>query len=95
MEKGQMKELLEFQINRNITNLYKSFLMILEDIQDQNQNNFQKLKSALPENQALIEQANCFDNARMEFVRKQILDNGNNAQREIIGHLEKFDLTIN
>ena len=95
MEKGQMKELLEFQINRNITNLYKSFLMILEDIQDQNQNNFQKLKSALPENQALIEQANCVDNARMEFVRKQILDNGNNAQREIIGHLEKFDLTIN
>lgn len=95
MEKGQIKELLEFQINRNITNLYKSFLMILEDIQDQNQNNFNKLKNALPENHALIEQANCFDNARMEFVRKQILDNGNNAQREIIGHLEKFNLTIN
>jgi hypothetical protein len=95
MEQGQLKELLEFQVNRNITRLYKSFLMIMEDIQDQHDNNFHKLKKALPENVELINQASYLDESRMEFLRKQILDQGNDVRREIVGQLDKFNLTIN
>jgi hypothetical protein len=29
----------------------------------------------------------------MEYVRKKILDQGNDALREILGQLEKFNLT--
>lgn len=95
MEKVKLKELLEFQVNRNIINLYKSFLIILEDIQDEHRNNFEKLKDAMPENSQLINQADYWDDSKMEYVRKKVLDQGNNTQREILGHLEKFDLTIN
>lgn len=95
MEQGQLKELLEFQVNRNIINLYKSFLIILEDIQDEHRNNFNKLKNAMPENNELISQADYWDESKMEYIRKKVLDQGNNTQREIIGQLEKFNLTIN
>jgi len=95
MDQGKLKELLEFQINRNIINLYKSFLIILEDIQDEHQSNFDKLKNAIPENNELIDQANYWDESKMEYIRKKVLDQGNNTQREILSHLEKFDLTIN
>lgn len=94
MDQGKLKELLEFQINRNIINLYKSFLIIMEDMHDQHNSNYKKLKKALPENLELINQADYWDEARMEFLRKKVLDNGNDALREIIGQLEQFNLTI-
>ena len=36
MEKGKIKELLQFQAQRKITSLYKNFLCILEDLQGKN-----------------------------------------------------------
>lgn len=94
MDKGQLKELLEFQINRNIINLYKSFLIIMEDMQDQHEGSFRKLKINLPDHVDLINQADYWDESRMDFMRKKILDQGNDALREIINQLEKFNLTI-
>lgn len=95
MDQNKLKELLEFQVNRNIINLYKSFLIILEDIQDEHRSNFDKLKDAIPEKNTLISQADYWDESKMEYIRKKVLDQGNNTQREIIGQLEKFNLTIN
>ena len=90
MDQGKLTELLEFQINRNVINLYKSFLIMMEDLHDQHEGNFQKLKLALPDDEDLIEQANYWDEGRMDFLRKKILDNGNNALREIVGQLEQL-----
>ena len=93
MEQGQLNELLEFQVNRNIINLYKSFLIMMEDMHDQHERSFRKLKASFPENIDLIDQADYWDDDRMEYVRKKILDQGNDALREILGQLEKFNLT--
>jgi len=93
MDQGQLKELLEFQINRNIINLYKSFLIMMEDMHDQHDNNFRKLKQALPEEIDLIDQADYWDDSRMDYLRKKILDKGNDSLREILGQLEQFNLT--
>jgi len=93
MEQGQLNELLEFQVNRNIINLYKSFLIMMEDMHDQHERSFRKLKTAFPEDIDLINQADYWDDDRMEYVRKKILDQGNDALREILGQLEKFNLT--
>tara|TARA_Y100000592_G_C5202889_1_gene191378 strand:+ start:76 stop:363 length:288 start_codon:yes stop_codon:yes gene_type:complete len=93
MDQGQLKELLEFQINRNIINLYKSFLIMMEDMHDQHDNNFRKLKQALPEEIDLIDQADYWDESRMDYLRKKILDKGNDSLREILGQLEQFNLT--
>ena len=37
MEQGKLNELLEFQVNRNIINLYKSFLIMMEDLHHHHQ----------------------------------------------------------
>lgn len=94
MEQGKLKELLEFQISRNITNLYKSFLIMVEDLHQQHHSNYKKLKQSLPEKNELINQADYWDEERMDFVRKKILDNGNGTLREIMSQLEQFDITI-
>ena len=93
MDQGQLKELLEFQINRNVINLYKSFLIMMEDMHDQHNNNFRKLKQALPEEIDLIDQADYWDESRMDYLRKKILDKGNDSLREMLGQLEQFNLT--
>jgi len=93
MDQGQLKELLEFQINRNVINLYKSFLIMMEDMHDQHNNNFRKLKQALPEEIDLIDQADYWDESRMDYLRKKILDKGNDSLREVLGQLEQFNLT--
>jgi hypothetical protein len=93
MDQGQLKELLEFQINRNIINLYKSFLVMMEDMHDQHGSNFRKLKQALPEEIDLIDQADYWDESRMDYLRKKILDKGNDSLREIISQIEQFNLT--
>jgi rubrerythrin len=93
MDQGQLKELLEFQINRNVINLYKSFLIMMEDMHDQHNNNFRKLKQALPEEIDLIDQADYWDESRMDYLRKKILDKGNDSLREIISQIEQFNLT--
>ena len=41
-----------------------------------------------------INQADYWDESRMEYLRKKILDNGNDALREIIGQIDQFNLTI-
>jgi hypothetical protein len=66
---------------------------MMEDMHDQHDSNFRKLKRSLPEGIDLINQADYWDDERMDYLRKKILDQGNDALREIIGHLEKFNLT--
>jgi hypothetical protein len=46
----------------------------------------------LPEEETLLEQANYWDEDTMDFLRKKILDNGNNALREIVGQLEQLQV---
>ncbi len=94
MDQGKLNELLEFQVNRNVINLYKSFLVMMEDMHHQHQITFTKLRMALPEDESLINQADYWDNERMEYLRKKILDTGNHALRELVSQLDQFNLTI-
>lgn len=90
-----LNDLLRFQIKRNVTNLYKNYLTMLEDLQDQHANNFTKLKRSLPADQKVIEQADYLDQKRMEYLRRKVLDMGNNCFREISTELEKFKVNVN
>lgn len=94
MDKGKLKELVEFQVNRNVINLYKTFLIMMEDMHQQHQITFTKLRMALPEDESLINQADYWDPERMDYLRKKILDTGNNTLREVISQLDQFELTI-
>jgi hypothetical protein len=94
MEQGKLEELVAFQVNRNIINLYKSFLIMMEDMHHQHQSSFNKLKKALPDDVDLINQADYWDEEAMDYLRKRVLDTGNHTLRELLGQIEQFNLTI-
>ena len=89
------RDLLEFQINRNIVNLYKHFLVLTEDLYYENQSNFVKLKRVLPGDEDILDQANCMDEAKMEYLRKKILDAGNDCVRQIVSDCENYSINLN
>lgn len=86
------RELLEFQVLRAITNLYKSFLNTVEDLSKDHKDQFDKLKESIPEHKDLLNQAEYLDEGQLNHLRKQILDNGNDIRREIFSYMENFDI---
>jgi hypothetical protein len=89
------QELLKFQLARNVTQLYKTFLVMVEDLNKENEIAFQKLKRQIPNHTSSLDCANYFDDAKMEYVRKKILDAGNGCIRTMSGEIESFDINVN
>ena len=95
MSKGfNANDLLRFQVRRNVTGLYKSFLILIEDLERDQEIQFSKLKESMPEYKALLEQAEFLDSGKSNYIRKKILDAGNGAIREIISELENYDVNF-
>lgn len=73
LNSDKIKELALFQIKRKITNIYKNFFFILEDLSDSgyniNDENYQK-------------------------IRKRILDNANDAIREIEDYFNNLNINL-
>lgn len=88
------RELLEFQVVRSITSLYKYFLGLVEELQRDHDTQFDKLKQAIPDQENILNQAEYLDEAQLNFLRKKILDSGNDARRELISYMENFDIKI-
>ena len=78
--------------SRNTKKLFKTFLVLLEDLKIDHDVNFCKLRKNLPEHRALIEQADYFDEYKMQYLRKKVLDIGNDNIRSNDGDLEKFTI---
>lgn len=88
------RELLEFQVVRSITSLYKYFLGLVEELQKDHDTQFDKLKQAIPDQENILNQAEYLDEAQLNFLRKKILDSGNDVRRELISYMENFDIKI-
>lgn len=75
--------------------LFKSFLVLIEDLYQDHLINFSKLRKALPkEHEDLIDQADYFDQHKMQYLRKKILDMGNESIRETSNDLESFTISF-
>ncbi len=91
MNKNSAKELLRFQTFKEITYLYKRYLMVVEDLREEYKGMIQKLEENVSEeDQALVRVANFLDENRFALIRKRILDSGNEAIRSMEQHIEKF-----
>lgn len=88
------EDVLRFQIDRSVRNLFKQFLVILEDLQQEHDENFNKLKRAMPENEALINQADYFSDNKSDYLRKKILDIGNDCLREVQSNIKYYDVNL-
>jgi len=81
--------------SRNTKVLFKSFLILMEDLRQDHLINFSKLRKALPEEySSLIDQADYFDQHKMQYLRKRILDMGNECIRESENDLETFTISF-
>lgn len=69
----KIKDLTLFQVKRKITNIYKNFFFILEDLNDSGYN---------------------INDETYQKIRKRILDNANDALREIEENFTKINITL-
>lgn len=95
MENGNYdpEKILSFSVKRNITTLFKSFLVILENLGDDHAEALTKLyKIFPPEYQKQLYLADHFTPEKLEQLRKQILSTGNDVIRTLEQEIEKYNI---
>ncbi len=80
--------------HKHIKTLFKSFLILIEDLHKEHEINFNKLKKSLPEDERLIVQADYFDEDKLKYLRKKVLDMGNEVIRSNDSDLENFTISF-
>jgi len=88
----KLKEFLLFQVHRNITSLYKRYLNLIEDIQEEHINMLNKLNNKV--DQDTLKNVDYFDDNKYNYLRKKILDLGNETSREIIKNFDLLNVEI-
>lgn len=88
----KLKSFVYFQIQRNIVSLYKRYINLIEDLQEDHISMLNKLNSKI--DQGTLKNVDYFDENKYNYIRKRILDNGNEAIREIEKNLEKLNFTL-
>ena len=75
--------------------LFKSFLILIEDLNKDHVINFSKLREALPEEySSLIDQADYFDQHKLQYLRKKILDMGNETIRSNETNFQNYTISF-
>jgi hypothetical protein len=88
----KLKSFVHFQIQRNVITLYKKYINLLEDMQEDHINMLNKLNSKV--DLETLKNVDYFDENKYNYIRKKILDSGNEAIREIERNLEKLNFTL-
>jgi rubrerythrin len=88
-------DIFKFQVERNIVSLYKKYLEILQDIQSQHVSMLNKLNSLDPKMAKELDLVDYFDEEEYNYLRKKILDAGNDTKREIERALENVKKSNN
>ena len=87
-EDSKVKRLVLAESKRLITKIFKTQLMVLEDLRYQHDDALENLKSHLTPEQ--IESLNYLDFTRYSLLRKRVLDNGNEGIRDLENFLDNF-----
>lgn len=88
----KLKSFVHFQIQRNVIALYKKYINLIEDMQEDHINMLNKLNSKV--DLQTLKNVDYFDENKYNYIRKKILDSGNEAVREIERNLEKLNFTL-
>ena len=94
MHEKHLKEFVLFQLQRNITNLYKGFITSAEDLRFEHEQFVKKLieSGVSPE---LVKKLDYFDTEKYNHIRKSILDMGNEINRDLEKHFSMINLSLN
>ncbi len=95
MEDKAAQELLKFQVSKDISYLYKRLLGVMETVREDHFFMLEKLLKEIPEEyHDVIRAANHFDDNKFGFIRKKILDAGNEAIRNSDAQVGKFHVSL-
>ena len=86
----QLKELLTFQINRGIVNLYKKYFLIIQDLKQEHEILLEKV--AQETSPDFPQKIDYFTEDKYNYIRKKILDAGNDSIRELEKTLEVIEV---
>jgi len=86
----QLKELLTFQINRGIVNLYKKYFLIIQDLKQEHETLLEKV--AQETSPDFPQKIDYFSEDKYNYIRKKILDAGNDSIRELEKTLDVIDV---
>lgn len=91
----EVEDVLRFQHSRIVKNLYKRFLAIVENLERRHDESLDKLEDALPEAYKHYVALGDFWTENESFaIRKDILDNGNDAIRQLDEQLANYEISI-
>ena len=85
------QDFLNDRSDHHVKFLFKSYLLMLEDLKKTHEINFNKLYDELPEeHHGLINMADYFDEDYYQNYRKKVLDIGNSVLRDYNSELENL-----
>ncbi|HBY67148.1 MAG TPA: hypothetical protein DEG69_04920 [Flavobacteriaceae bacterium] len=89
IDEAKIKEYVVFQFQRNIVNFYKNQVNIIEDLKSDHRQFINKLCTIAPKEH--VKNMDYFDVDKYNYIRKKVLDGGNEIVREFekaFSHLE-------
>lgn len=89
------KNVIEQASSREISSLFKTMLRMLEDMKQDHDFHYQKLYDEIPEEyHGIIRTADHFTDEKVQWIRKRILDSGNDSLRKMQEELENFQVSF-
>jgi len=89
------KKNLVLKSEKEISGLFKMMLLMVEDMKKDHDFHYQKLYENLPEEyHAVIDTANHFTPEKVNWIRKRILDFGNESIRNLGSELDNYTVSF-
>ena len=89
------KKNLSFQSSREISALFKEMLNMLEDMKKDHDFHYQKLYENIPkEYHPIINAADHFTPDKVNWIRKRILDHGNESIRKLGAEIDNYSISF-
>ena len=89
------KKKLCFESSREISALFKEMLYMLEDMKKDHDFHYQKLYENIPEQyHPIINAADHFTPDKVNWIRKRILDHGNESIRKLGAEIDNYTISF-
>ena len=89
------KESLTKKSSKSISQLFKQYLMLIEDLKFEHEQQVAKIKQNIPkEYHAYIDASDYFTESKMAWLRKRVLDIGNEAIRSNEDNMQDFGISF-
>jgi hypothetical protein len=89
------KQTLSKRSSKSISFLFKQYLSLIEDLKFEHLQYVERLKQNIPkEHHKVIDSAEYFNEAKMNWIRKRVLDTGNECLRACESELNDFSVNF-